>query len=273
MSTVSVIAEQFKNWKDSVVIHLTEDGRNYTVDDKEYPRVSRIIDIIDKPFLRDGGTWDLQLAIKFIEENHSNFGIDELLTEAKRQGQQERNKAMQHGNLVHDLLRQLFIDPDTAVPDEYTKTVSAWNKWLKDSGIYVLATEQSLYYDDESMKFAGTADLIGVDEDERLVIVDYKTSRSSISKHANYALQLSAYAMALDQIANSWNIPAKEDDIRGVVVRLPKDETEIEVREGYDITQHQLALRNAYALRQWQSSRNKWVPNRRQNDNKTVQES
>ena len=70
MSTVSVIAERFKNWKDSVVIHLTEDGRNYTVDDKEYPRVSRIIDIIDKPFLRDGGTWDLQLAIKFIEENH-----------------------------------------------------------------------------------------------------------------------------------------------------------------------------------------------------------
>ena len=74
--------------------------------------------------------------------------------------------------------------------------------------------------------------------------------------------------MALDQIADNWSIPAREDDIRAVVVRLPKDETEIEVREVYDITQHQLALRNAYELRQWQSSRNKWVPNRRQNGTK-----
>tara|TARA_Y100001951_G_scaffold22454_1_gene17358 strand:+ start:750 stop:1562 length:813 start_codon:yes stop_codon:yes gene_type:complete len=267
-TTTQLIVEKFNEWKNSVRIHLSEDGKFYKVGDKEYPRVSRIIDIIDKPFLREGGTWDMQLALKYVEENHSSFPVDELLAEAKRQGYLERSKAMEHGNLVHDLLRQLSIDPDTAVPEEYEATVAVWEKWLSDSGIYILATEQSLYYDDESMRFAGTADLIGVDKDERLVVVDYKTSRSAISKHANYALQLSAYAMALDRIADSWGIPAKEDDIRAIVIRLPKDESEIEIREVHNIAQHQLALRNAYELRQWQSSRNKWVPNRRQNGNR-----
>ena len=267
-SVIQTITEKFNEWKNSTRIHLSEDGKFYKVGDKEYPRVSRIIDIIDKPFLRDGGTWDLQLALKFIEENHSNFAINELLDEAKRQGYLERNKAMEHGNLVHDLLNQLYIDPNTAVPREYEVTVDRWDKWLSDSGIHILAAEQSLYYYDESMRFAGTADLIGVDDDERLVVVDYKTSRSAISKHANYAMQLSAYAMALDQIANSWGIPAKEDDIRAIVIRLPKDESEIEVREVDNIMNHQKALRHAYELRQWQSSRNKWVPNRRQNGNR-----
>jgi len=53
---IKIITEEFNKWKNSVDIHLTEDGRNYTAKGKEYPRVSRIIDIIDKPFLREGGT-------------------------------------------------------------------------------------------------------------------------------------------------------------------------------------------------------------------------
>ena len=125
----------------------------------------------------------------------------------------------------------------------------------------------SVYYHDSvqnepPISFAGTADLIAVDSDNNPVICDYKTGAKV---YPEYALQMGAYSLGLSYcgIGNFFSATQLKNT-RAFVIRLPKEEdSSTEIKEVLDMSAQREAFLTACKLRQWQSSRNKWVPKRR----------
>ena len=271
-------------WKSKVKVTLSDDNKGYHVHGDEripkdvvLPRVTGILNIIEKQGLR---TWAMNMALDYVRENITsdvlnmvgnpvNFGrqLDELLGEAAKAHEEKRDIAADYGTEAHALLQQLCIDPDTAVPDKFVPVVSAWEEWLDNSGLTILDTETSLYYHDTTSKdapisFAGTADLIAMDKDGTPVICDYKTGARL---YPESALQMAAYSLGLAYCGIGKFLDAGNMvNTKAFVIRLPKEEGTLpEIREVRNLDDQRLAFINACKLRQWQSSRDKWVPKRK----------
>ena len=281
--TAHVMRELMNEWRSNVKVNLTENAKEYVVTGDEripadvtLPRVTGILNIIEKQGLR---TWAMDMALEHIREEFRQFQhkyepgrrptipLDRVLVDARQAHEQKRDTAADFGTEAHALLQQLYLDPNTAVPDEFRTVVDSWDKWMSESGLEVIATEQQLYYHDSTSRnspvsFAGTADLIAIDPQGIPVVCDYKTG-SRI--YAEYSLQMAAYTLALAYcgIGNFLSAP-NASKVRAVVVRLPKEEgMDIEIKEVNDVLIQQEAFIHACKLRQWQSGRNKWVKNRR----------
>ena len=276
-----VIRELMNDWRSKVKVSLTEDAKEYVVTGDErvpadvtLPRVTGILNIIEKQGLR---TWAMDMALEHIREEfrlfqhkhepsrRPTFPLDRVLIDARQAHEQKRDTAADFGTEAHALLQQLYLDPDTAVPDEFRTVVDSWDKWMTESGLEVIATEQQLYYHDSTSRnspvsFAGTADLIAVDSNGIPVVCDYKTG-SRI--YAEYSLQMAAYTLALTYCGIGNFLNARDASLtRAFVVRLPKEEgKDIEVKEVNDVLVQQEAFIHACKLRQWQSGRSKWVRN------------
>jgi len=268
-------------WKSKVKVTLSDDNKGYHVHGDEripkdvvLPRVTGILNIIEKQGLR---TWAMNMALDNIKENLSYLsskrieltddGIDDLIERARLAHEEKRDIAADYGTEAHALLQQLCIDPDTAVPDKFVPVVSAWEEWLDNSGLTILDTETSLYYHDTTSKdapisFAGTADLIAMDKDGTPVICDYKTGARL---YPESALQMAAYSLGLAYCGIGKFLDAGNMvNTKAFVIRLPKEEGTLpEIREVRNLDDQRLAFINACKLRQWQSSRDKWVPKRK----------
>jgi len=268
-------------WKSKVKVALSDDNKGYHVhgderipEDVVLPRVTGILNIIEKQGLR---TWAMNMALDNIKENLSYLsskrieltddGIDDLIERARLAHEEKRDTAADYGTEAHALLQQLCIDPDTAVPDKFVPVVSAWEEWLDNSGLTILDTETSLYYHDTTSKdapisFAGTADLIAMDKDGTPVICDYKTGARL---YPESALQMAAYSLGLAYCGIGKFLDAGNMvNTKAFVIRLPKEEGTLpEIREVRNLDDQRQAFINACKLRQWQSSRDKWVPKRK----------
>jgi len=259
-------------WKSKVKVALSDDNKGYHVhgderipEDIVLPRVTGILNIIEKQGLR---TWAMNMALDYMRENIGNdIPFEELLENARLAHEQKRDIAADYGTEAHALLQQLCIDPDTAVPDKFVPVVSAWEEWLDNSGLTILDTETSLYYHDTTSKdapisFAGTADLIAMDKDGTPVICDYKTGARL---YPESALQMAAYSLGLAYCGIGKFLDAGNMvNTKAFVIRLPKEEGTLpEIREVRNLDDQRQAFINACKLRQWQSSRDKWVPKRK----------
>tara|TARA_R100000306_G_scaffold61310_1_gene63499 strand:- start:2798 stop:3619 length:822 start_codon:yes stop_codon:yes gene_type:complete len=265
---VDLTQERLALWKENVKVSLSKDDKGYNVTgderiepDKVLPRVTSILNVIDKPALR---TWAMDQALAYIKEQTSGHPVvgslllDNILENAPNAHRKKRDTAANYGTEAHALLQYLCIDSEIAIPDKFLPVVTAWNKWMAESGLRIIDTEVAMYYHN-NIAFAGTADLIAVDSDGYPVIVDYKTG-AHIYREA--ALQMGAYSMALAYCNNSYQFFSYEqiEQTRAIVIRLPKEEGELpEIKEVADIMKHQAAFTHACKLRQWMSSRDKWV--------------
>jgi len=280
-----------KAWRNAIDVILSDDDKGYHVHGDErisrevvLPRVTSILNIIEKQGLR---TWAMNMALQYVRDNLAEvmagppgladapmksdytlgLRIEELLEEAAKAHLVKRDTAADYGTEAHALLQQLVIDPNTAVPDKFAPVVNAWDEWLNESDISIIATEMSVYYHDSvqnepPISFAGTADLIAVDSDNNPVICDYKTGAKV---YPEYALQMGAYSLGLSYcgIGNFFSATQLKNT-RAFVIRLPKEEnSSTEIKEVLDMGAQREAFLTACKLRQWQSSRNKWVPKRR----------
>ena len=259
-------------WKSKVKVMLSDDNKGYHVhgderipEDVVLPRVTGILNIIEKQGLR---TWAMNMALDYMKENiGTDIPFHELLENARLAHEEKRDTAADYGTEAHALLQQLCIDPDTAVPDKFVPVVSAWEEWLDNSGLTILDTETSLYYHDTTSKdapisFAGTADLIAMDKDGTPVICDYKTGARL---YPEAALQMAAYSLGLAYCGIGKFLDAGNMvNTKAFVIRLPKEEGTLpEIREVRNLDDQRQAFINACKLRQWQSSRDKWVPKRK----------
>ena len=274
------------NWNSAVTVRLSDDNKGYYVHGDEripsdvlLPRVTGILNIIEKQGLR---TWAMNMALDYLRENINTTdtgspaeavrnalspeALNELLENASHAHEQKRDTAADYGTEAHALLQELYVDTNISVPAKFQPVVDAWEQWLDESELQILAREQSLYYHDEptGVSFAGTADVIAKDADGNYVICDYKTGASI---YPEYSLQMAAYVKAFEQlylhkVINISSFPyPPTPKVRAVIVKLPKEEGgELETRELNNIPYHQEAFIHAYHLLKWQSSRGKLLP-------------
>jgi hypothetical protein len=119
-------------------------------------------------------------------------------------------KAAEAGTIAHDMIEQnllhgkLFLEgeqlPDCAVIADEDVIKKARNsfaqflKWNAQTKIRVVQTEKSLV--SEKHRYGGTWDGIGRDVDDKLVLIDWKTSNGV---YGDYLYQLAAYAILIEE--------------------------------------------------------------------------
>ena len=181
--------------------------RFYTIDGKDLPSVTSILNVIDKPWL---GPWQkkelaaamkTELLVKNLPKDKLKRidVLDEMIKQAKKVPNLIGKQAMELGTKIHSQIEKLSLgEGENVETDEDTKIgVASWKLWKQESGMEIVETERLIY--DKENGYAGTADAIFKDSFNRLYIIDYKTSSSGIVSDS-YALQVAAYAAAYPDI-------------------------------------------------------------------------
>ena len=283
---LDAVKERYAEWRDSVRVILNEDGKGYMVrgDERvpeeivdgagdEHPFVlPRVPGLIDHVIHKGDGFYNqrpLKLAMGFLAEEHvkvRNSTIEEyeeIMMQASGIATAHMEDAANFGLRTHAILEDIQNSSMNQYnhAGEHQPAVDAWYEWMENSGLEPIASEQGLYYHDESssnapISFAGKADLIALDSHGIPVIVDYKTGKHQM----NHALQLSAYALALSYCGLGRFLDTHmAQKVRAVALYLPKEEGgKLKAREVNDVSRQQQVFLYACKIRQWQSGRGKW---------------
>ena len=283
---LDAVKERYAEWRDSVRVILNEDGKGYMVrgDERvpeeivdgvgdEHPFVlPRVTGLIDHVIHKGDGFYNqrpLKLAMGFLAEEHvkvRNSTIEEyeeIMMQASGIATTHMEDAANFGLRTHAILEDIQNSSMNQYnhAGEHQPAVDAWYEWMENSGLEPIASEQGLYYHDESssnapISFAGKADLIALDGHGIPVIVDYKTGKHQM----NHALQLSAYALALSYCGLGRFLDTHmAQKVRAVALYLPKEEGgKLKAREVNDVSRQQQVFLYACKIRQWQSGRGKW---------------
>ena len=286
---LDAVKERYAEWRDSVRVILNEDGKGYMVrgDERvpeeivdgagdEHPFVlPRVTGLIDHVIHKGDGFYNqrpLKLAMGFLAEEHVKVRsstiqeYEEIMMQASGIASAHMEEAANFGLKTHSILEDIQNSGmgeryRYRHADEHQPAIDAWYEWMENSGLEPIASEQGLYYHDESssnapISFAGKADLIALDSHGIPVIVDYKTGK----QHMNHALQLSAYALALSYCGLGRFLDTHmAQKVRAIALYLPKEEgKKIKAREVNDVSRQQQVFLYACKIRQWQSGRGKW---------------
>lgn len=250
----------------------------------EMPRVTTYIGVLDKPALvpwadKMGTQAAVDAACKLYEQ-HTKKPLDiEIFRELlERRAKDEkasikaRNKAGDLGTDTHAVIegrfkRELGIvakDKEFLLKKDVRirRMVNAFGDWKKDHKVVPLLVEQMVYFYDTAMRAwsAGRLDWVGL-VDDQLAILDWKSGKSVYDEAY---LQSSAYRMGLTYAIANSQLPElerliikrrqqkKQSVIRGLVVRLPKEEDDelevVDVGRGDD---HYRAYQNCIGIYQW----------------------
>jgi len=209
---MSVINQQ--QWGNVTIYqHQSGNSRYYTVsgdesvgENERLASVSTVLGVINKPRLVN---WAVGLTKEGVDHNDV------------------RDSAAALGTDLHKAI-QLHLDgEDQAIKLQNNMIVAAmlarWVEWYKQSGITITATEMMVYH--PKLKYAGTLDALGYDNNGRLVVLDWKSG----GLWPEMALQLAAYGAAVSHHAEI--IEENGPKIRGVLVGLqhtPAEEKEVD---------------------------------------------
>jgi hypothetical protein len=108
-----------------------------------------------------------------------------------------RDSAASAGTIAHELIRAHVFGKTYEIPGDTTEEIAgkaqeafkAFVRWFDQSGIEIVATEQSLV--SEAHRYGGTVDAIGKERDGSLCVLDWKSSKG---RYPEYIVQLAAYA-------------------------------------------------------------------------------
>ena len=278
MSECSI--ELIKNKLDTVrsQVSLHESGKGYQVSNpeigQEFQLMTRVTTILDRGIpKRELENWkirqeDSYFSDEFRRRLRTNMSYEETVKmalavkkESKQASIKIRDTAADWGSRIHHLIDRLSYDSSVFVPEEFSHAVDSWYTWISGNNLSIIATEQPLYFYDEEthVRYCGTADLIAMTQDERILIADYK---SGARIYATHSLQNSAYSMALKQILSDLDISTQP---KCMVVKLPKTaEEKFEVRESQNVEWQEEVFfamaENQLLVKSWESDRKKWVP-------------
>jgi hypothetical protein len=200
-------------------------ARFYKVDGKEWPSVTTILDVINKPAL---GPWyakeerrHFETALLELASTHQTITGEQLLdavinaVNGVKAADKTKQKAATIGTALHaaiewHLRHQLGEDPgkEPTLPDESAWAFEAWKDWAKSVDLVPLMIERVVYC--EYCGFAGTLDLYAKVKGA-LTVLDWKTGRAV---YGEAFLQNAAYRHA----ARQRGIESEQ----GLIVRLPK---------------------------------------------------
>jgi hypothetical protein len=165
-------------------------GRKYKV-----PSVTGVCALLAKPALIP---WAVNSAIAVCQESiapgveHSQLFLEEVFRAAKSAHRGIKSDAASKGTNIHKDIERGLLDSDGT--EALSGSAIAVKKFLDDEGVRHLELERRIY--SRVHRFSGTLDLLGQDKDGRLVLLDYKTSKSI---YPEFRLQTAAYCKALEE--------------------------------------------------------------------------
>lgn len=205
------------------------------IDGVEYPSVTEVVGILDKPFLvpwaaKHGvlkaeavaeaiqGAADLDREDILDEIPVTWFSDNKLTREDFWKGHEELGKeAQERGKKFHEDVEHALKNLVNGVAVDVTSDVWAVCEWTRRAKFEPLKFEQ--YVESRKYKYGGTFDCSG-QIDKKPILIDWKRT-GQISE--NYVLQLAAYAQAHYETFGAWiaegriirpyelKRPAKED--------------------------------------------------------------
>lgn len=215
-------------------------SRFYTVGKNEYPSVTTILSAVGKPALINwAAKVEREMVIEVAGELYQTVSdTPKMSTTAwkialidkigkTKASQKELTKASEIGSQAHsriewEIKRQLLHDvgPCPIISPQAQLAVGAWERWKNSVRFNPLLCEQAVWSDIH--EYAGTMDLIAEINGE-ITLLDWKTGKA-VYKEAH--LQNAAYRMAVLEMELIPNLD--ESNLKGMVVRLPKVETDPE---------------------------------------------
>ena len=223
----------------------------------DFHRVSTMLSVIEKPALRK---WMMNIALDYVKENFQASKISEVIESARKYPDERKDTAANYRTRAHALVQQRADGTSYfAVPPDLRLVAKAWHEWASSVDLEIIKTEQSFYWRDNGISFAGTADLIAR-RGSTIYIVDYKTGGSDTRwrPYPEMALQLGAYSLCLEYCTG---IPV--EDMGAIVVKLPKDAPSsdtnytVKFKEVEDLSYAREAFLSACFLKSWQSLKSK----------------
>ena len=180
---------------------MVNKGRTYTINGIEYPSVTTVLNIYEKPWL---AAWEKKVMGAALRTDLLGKDLpsdkleridvlDAMIKEAKKWPRAIGAEAMSLGTKIHQAIEDYSLNKVVVVTDDIKIGLASFKLWRQESGMTLLETEKLVY--DPVLGYAGTADAIFKDSLNRLCLIDYKTSGSGI-KSDSFALQVAAYAMA-----------------------------------------------------------------------------
>ena len=241
-----------------------EDGHRYyqfdTPGSRPLPSVTSVLTVIAKPALM---AWSRNTALESMRlrllEHEGQVLTREVLgraaEEARLHPTNVQNRAAQHGARGHEAFEHVVrgTQPRPDVPPELAGAVHSFERWWGGSGFQLASAE--LVVRSERYGYAGQCDAVAVrpaasvtaahlppSEGVALAVLDWKTSNAI---YTEYALQVSAYAKALEEMCEHA-LPVHE----AWVVRIGKqgNGADFEARRVTDVEQAFLTFRAALYL-------------------------
>lgn len=194
-------------------------GHGYKLDDEKITGVTRVIDVLDKPALRNWyatqsadravNEWDRLAALPPMERHkYIKDGPKDTVRAAATRGTD-----------IHGHGQKLAEGHDVDVPDELRGPVEAYARWLDDWDVSPIAVETPCVH--TGHRYAGTADLWGTvgKRGGAVCLLDIKTGKGIYDETG---LQLAAYRFTeLIQPEAGVEIPTPHVDAVYVAHVLP----------------------------------------------------
>ena len=129
--------------------------------------------------------------------------VEAVLDRAARAPDETKNAAAGLGTRVHAAVDAIIkgVDPGPLDPD-VLPAVDGFRSWYARSGMTLSPAGDFTVYS-RTYRYAGAADCLGRAADGSVVVLDFKTSNFI---HSSYALQLAAYAYAVQEMARGGEL-------------------------------------------------------------------
>jgi hypothetical protein len=206
----------------------TNKGRYYEVGGIDYPSVTTVLQVINKPALIPWAKNMMADRIKseFLTYTPGNVSpvewIDAVIARAKKRPDQMKSQAADFGTRAHQVVEDIIKGKNPSVAPEFEPVVQAFMEWYRTTRLSILESEIAVH--SVVHRFAGTMDILAQVEGE-LTVLDLKTSNGIYDE---YDMQVAAYAKAYEEMVGK---PVKS----AWILRLGKTKPEFETKYIEDV--------------------------------------
>ncbi|NHZ85784.1 MAG: hypothetical protein GWP19_07875 [Planctomycetia bacterium] len=171
----------------------------YTINDIEYPSVTEIIGMLDKSSALMG--WVAKSMGEYIIKYQEDYDdLKDLVQKAKYSYKDISAEAMDIGSEIHGLIEIYIkhkIDPTKGktLHESVSNGYLAFLEWEKENIKEWFYSERPIH--DLDIGYAGTLDAIAKMKDNKVIVIDFKSSKGF---YDGYDLQISAYRAAAEKI-------------------------------------------------------------------------
>lgn len=228
---------------------MIDNARFYEIGGKQFPSVTTILSIIDRSgplvgwAVREERTRLRGALLEVLARPGTPPSAEELwarveeLSRGEAAAERLRRQAADVGTIVHAEIERIlrtqamtgaWVEPHEDLPAEAQLALQAWRTWV--IGVELVPEQIEVVVYDDSLGYAGKVDCIGSARcgpglKRATVLIDWKTSKAI---YPEARLQAIAYLRA------SQITPELPRARRALVVRVPKDGSEVEVVDATD---------------------------------------